>query len=368
MKFFILYDFIGGPYGGGNQFLKALRSEFQRIDVYTDEPDDADIYLFNGNPIGNISRVDRLHNIRRRYPEKVYLFRLDGPTFLIRGRDKYQDQLLKGICDNYMDGIIFQSEWCRQKNKELTGISASYEKVIHNAPDREIFNPAGRVAFSKDRKVRIIATSWSSNIRKGFEVYRYLDEHLDWSRYDMTFLGNSPFAFKHIRWVKPQPSAELAQLLKQHDVYLTASRQDPCSNSLLEALSCGLPVLALNDGGHPELIGNGGMLFEKKDEVPEKLALLAESFEEFRRALPVPDLTAVARMYVDFARAVKEKGTGRCAMGKRDSSSLHSRYLKLRYYFLFYDFLMRVNRKLHRETDSILDRLRPGFLFSRRSA
>jgi len=368
MKIHILYDFVDGPYGGGNQFLKALRAEFQRTDVYTNEPDDADIYLFNGNPIGNISRVDRLHNIRRRYPEKVYLFRLDGPTFLIRGWDKYQDLLLKGICDTYMDGIVFQSKWCREKNRNLTGITARYETVIHNAPDQTIFNPKERGAFSPDRKIRIIATSWSSNIRKGFEVYRYLDDHLDWSRYDMTFVGNSPFAFKHIRWVKPQPSAELAQLLKQHDIYLTASRQDPCSNSLLEAMSCGLPVLALNDGGHPELIGNGGVLFEKKDEVPEKLALLVESYEEFRRALPVPDLNAVARMYVDFAQAVKEKETGGSAMGKQNSSALHSRYRKLRHYFLFHDFLMKVNRKLHRGADGVLDRMRPGCLFSRRSA
>lgn len=348
MKIHILYDFVDGPYGGGNQFLKALRAEFQKNDGYTNEPDDADIYLFNGYPFSQFNLVDRLHDVYREYPEKMYLFRLDGPTFLTRGRDKYQDLLLKGICDTYMDGIVFQSEWCRQKNKELTGISARYEKVIHNAPDREIFNSTGRVFFSKDCKVRIIATSWSSNIRKGFAVYRYLDNNLDWSRYEMTFVGNSPFEFKNIRWVEPQPSAALAQLLHQNDIYLTASKNDPCSNSLLEALNCGLPVLALNDGGHPELIGNGGLLFERMEEVPEKLATLVASYETFQRALPVNDIGTVALRYLDFGRAVRKSGEGSKGLNWRDSLALRFRYRRLRSYFHFHDFLMKVQRKLAR--------------------
>jgi glycosyltransferase involved in cell wall biosynthesis len=348
MKIHILYDFVDGPYGGGNQFLKALRAEFQRNAVYSNGPDDADIYLFNGNPIGNISRVGHLHKIRRKYPEKVCLFRLDGPTFLIRGRDRYQDLLLKGICDNYMDGIVFQSEWCRTKNKGLTGITARNETVIHNAPDRTIFNSTGRVSFSKDRQVRIIATSWSSNIRKGFEVYRYLDNNLDWSLYEMTFVGNSPVEFKNIRWVKPQPSEALAQLLRQHDIYLTASQNDPCSNSLLEALNCGLPVLALNDGGHPELIGNGGLLFEREEEIPNKLATLLGSYETFQRALPVSDISSVALRYLDFGKSVRKSGTGYKDLNWRDSLALQFRYRALRNYFQVYDFLAKVNRKLHR--------------------
>ena len=35
---------------------------------------------------------------------------------------------------------------------------------------------------------------------------------------------------------------QLAELLRAHDVYLAPSRDDPCSNALLEALACGLPA------------------------------------------------------------------------------------------------------------------------------
>ena len=51
-------------------------------------------------------------------------------------------------------------------------------------------------------------------------------------------------------------------LLRAHDVYLAASRDDPCSNALLEALACGLPAAFLRSGGHPELVGEGGIGFD----------------------------------------------------------------------------------------------------------
>ena len=347
MKVHIIYDFREGPYGGGNQFLKALRSEFERIVLYTNDPGDAEAYLFNGYPFADFHLVDHLHNIWRKYPERAYVFRLDGPTFLVRGRNKYYDLLLKRICDTYMDGIVFQSEWSRQRNRDLTGITGCHETVIYNAPDRTIFNTMGRVAFSKDRKVRIIATSWSNNIRKGFDVYQYLDKILDWSRYDMTFVGNTPFEFKHIRWVKPQPSSELAQLLKQHDIYLTASQNDPCSNSLLEALNCGLPALVLNDGGHPELVGDSGLLFDKGDEVPDKLDALVRSYEDFQRALPVHDIREVARKYMDFCIAINKDRRNRRG-GTRNSANVPFQFIKLRDYFMFHDLLMKVKRKLQR--------------------
>ncbi len=348
MKIHILYDFVDGPYGGGNQFLKAIRSEFQRLGVYTQEAEKADVYLFNGYPFADFSVVEHLHDIKQRFPRKVYLFRIDGPTYLIRGNHKYYDHLLKGICNAYMDGIIFQSEWSRLKNKEIIGTAARPEVIIHNAPDRRIFNLKTKRKFSTDRKTKIIATSWSSNIRKGFEVYRYLDNHLDWSRYEMTFVGNSPLQFKNIRWVKPQPSAVLAQMLRQHDIFLTASQNDPCSNSLLEALNCGLPALALNDGGHPELISSGGLLFDRMEEVPKKLAMLVDYYETFQGALPVYDIGQVTLNYLDFAKAVRKSCTNDKSPNQRNSLTLSFRYLQLRGYFQFYDFLMRMQRKLTR--------------------
>ena len=46
--------------------------------------------------------------------------------------------------------------------------------------------------------------------------------------------------------------------------------KDPCPNSVIEAMSCGLPILYSNSGGLPELVNNGCGGFECKGELDRK--------------------------------------------------------------------------------------------------
>lgn len=63
----------------------------------------------------------------------------------------------------FRDGTIFQSNWSKDKNLEM-GIK---ETTISNAPNPEIFNLCDKIEFSADRKIKLIATSWSANWKKG---------------------------------------------------------------------------------------------------------------------------------------------------------------------------------------------------------
>ena len=144
--------------------------------------------------------------------------------------------------------------------------------------------------------------SWSDNPNKGAEVFAWLDENLDWERYEMSFVGRSPAAFLRIRVRGPVPSRELANELRRHDVYVAASRNDPCSNALLEALACGLPAVYLASGGHPELVGDGGLPFVSAEEVPEVLERLLGEVDDRRGAIRVPSLEQVADRYLEVLR------------------------------------------------------------------
>ena len=303
MKIHILYNFKDQPWGGGNQFLKALRKELDRQGHYCNSLEDADVILFNSYPFGAEHYFDRILQLKRQYPEKIIVFRLDGPISLIRGRHTEVDQAIALFNEVFVDGIVFQSKWCQKKNKEIFKISAPFETIIHNAPDKDIFNKKDKKAFDPEY-VRLIATSWSANWRKGFDIYKFLDENLNFSRYSMTFIGNSPVEFKNIRWIKPLPSQEVAKHLKQHDIYITASRNDPCSNSLIEALSCGLPAVAMNDGGHPELIQQGGELFNSRDDVLMAIDKVADNYEYYASHLLEFSIEEVARQYYDFASRI----------------------------------------------------------------
>ena len=163
---------------------------------------------------------------------------------------------------------------------------------------RRSFTPP-RTRANQGQKVGVIATSWSDNVRKGAETLAWLDSHLDWTRYELTFVGRGSRDFERVRVVGPVSSAEVAQLLREHDVYLAASHDDPCSNALLEALACGLPAVYRRSGGHPELVGDGGLGFVSDDEIPGVLDRLVAELDDRREAISVPTISHVADQYVE---------------------------------------------------------------------
>jgi glycosyltransferase involved in cell wall biosynthesis len=303
-RFHIIYDFREGPYGGGNQFLKALRAAARNVGVYAEREEDADFFLFNGYPFGNNLILQQLLRIKSRFTQMPFVYRIDGPTHLLRGRDKDFDIVLKYIADALMDGVVFQSDWSRRKNQETIGLRTERGTVIPNAPDAMVFNRTGKGVFCGSGKIRLIATSWSSNMRKGFDYYQFLDQHLDFEAFSMTFVGNTPVRFTNIKVIEPITSAELSCLLKDHDIYVTASRNDPCSNSLIEALATGLPAVVINDGGHPELIGEGGVTFNDERDMLRALEDVAQHYHKYAVSLPKFDLLDVLNRYVSFGESI----------------------------------------------------------------
>jgi len=304
LKVNILYNFRSGPWGGGNQFLKALKQEFIRMRVYENRPEKAEAIIFNSYPSRSEYLFNLIFKLKQKDPQKVIIYRLDGPIFLIRGKDMLIDRIVRLFADLFVDGIIFQSEWCKIQNKKLFGISAPYETVILNASDNKIFSKVNKKTFYQKQKVKLISISWSSNWRKGFKIYKFLDENLNFSKYEMTFVGNSPVEFKNIKWLRPVPSTILAEILRKHDIFITASQSDPCSNALIEALSCGLPVVAFKDGGHPELIQGGGELFKGEDDILEKIERVVENYNVYQSQIPEFSIKNTAQNYYQFIEKI----------------------------------------------------------------
>jgi glycosyltransferase involved in cell wall biosynthesis len=294
----ILFQFREAPWGGGNQFLKALRKYFNLREVYENDPTKADVILFNSHHcLGEVLKLKREH------PEKILIHRVDGPVRLVRGNGNKLDNVIFAANKSIADGTIFQSEWSKKKCHEQVMGETGYQRVIHNAPDSEVFSPQTKNT-GRDHKTRIIVTSWSSNMNKGFEIYKFLDENLDFGEYEVTFVGNSPISFKNIRSSKPLSSTELASTLRNHDLYLIASKDDPCSNALIEALHCGLPVVARNSGGHPEIVKSAGKLFENQEDVMSAIEKVAKDSTTYRSKIEISSMKTVGNRYFNFANKI----------------------------------------------------------------
>ena len=227
----------------------------------------------------------------------LYVHRVDGPIDVYRGRNEGVDRGICAVNKKFADKTIFQSHYSLEKHLEL-GMTFKNPIVLMNAADPGIFHLQGRLAFSRDRKIRLIASSWSDNLNKGAAIYQWLDEHLDWGLYEMTFVGRSPITFKNIEMLPAVDTQGMAELFRGHDIYITASRHDPCSNSLIEALSCGLPAVYLRSGGHPEIVGSAGLGFESAEEIPGVLKQVSDAYESFQSHISVSSIEKISEEYL----------------------------------------------------------------------
>jgi glycosyltransferase involved in cell wall biosynthesis len=294
----VFQQFFSPPYGGGNQFLLALVGELRRRSLAVEVN-----RLSGGTPacLYNSFNFDfsRLRRFARNEARMVH--RVDGPIGAYRGFDDGTDRRIIEINRELADATIVQSHFSLEKHREL-GLDLRDPVVIPNSVDPSIFHrPESREPLA-GRRLRVIATSWSDNPRKGGEVLEWLDRNLDTDSYEFTFAGRTQRKFERVRVVQPIPSEPLADLLRSQDVYLAPSRDDPCSNALLEALACGLPAAFLRSGGHPELVGEGGIGFDEPEELPEVFALLRNELDQRRDAIHVPVLADVADRYLEVLR------------------------------------------------------------------
>ena len=293
-KVYIAYATTDNPHGGGNQFLKALKKQFVQRNLYAWQPASADIILFNSH-----QNIEEIVHLKKTYPSKKFVHRLDGPMRLYNNMSDNRDHIAYQLNSLIADATVFQSEWSRNKNVELGLTTSKKSVIIGNACDHSLFcKPASHATDSN--KVRIISTSFSDNINKGFDIYRFLDKNLDFDKYEYRFAGRSPYEFENIKDLGVLRSDELANILKTQDIFITASKNDPCSNSLIEALMCGLPALALDSGGHPEIVQRGGLLFTDEHNLLNKIDHLSSNLQTYRDKIEVDSIENVADKYINF--------------------------------------------------------------------
>ena len=294
----VFHEFAPPPSGGGNQFLAGLVGELRRrgLDVEVNR-------ISGGTPVCLFNSFNfddrRLGRFARAGSRMVH--RVDGPIGVYRGFDDGTDRHIADLNRVYADATVFQSRYSLDKHREL-GLELREPVVIPNAPDPAVFNAEGRVSLGAGEPVRLITTSWSDNPRKGADVIADLERRLDPARFSLTFVGRSSVPFERARMIPPVPSDEVARLLREHHVFLFASLNEACSNSLLEALACGLPALYVDSGSNREVVGDGGLAFEGAEDAAARLDELVERWEELQAAIRVPSLAETADRYLEVLR------------------------------------------------------------------
>ena len=275
----VLFDAIDAPTGGGNQFLKALAIEFAAMGHrVTGRPTrDTEAVLLNGfnyasgkplrvRQVAQLRQTGRMSllgelvpiplQLRRARRGPVLIHRVDGVPELVRGKRTAADEVQPAV-DRLTDHTIFQTQYCRDSFVQHCGISPANWRIINNAVDPALFYPDANVD-APDGTLRLVAVSWSANIRKGFPALA------DISRLpgvELTFVGRwcPEVDPADVKLAGVRDSRGVADILRFSHAMVHAAYEEPCSNAIVEAMACGLPVVYRDSGGNRELAEEYGV-------------------------------------------------------------------------------------------------------------
>ena len=272
MKIAINYKLKTKSWGGGNQFVSSLINSAKQKDYNI-------TFNLNDKDIDIILMIDP-----RSYNDDItfgsldiirYLFFINKNAIIIhrinecdeRKNTRHINRLLR--FSNYCaDFTVFISSWLKnldiyEKNKP--------SRVILNGADKNIFCNYGDNSWDGKVPLKIVTHHWSPNYMKGFDVYKEVDQLIDlpyWrNRIEFTYIGNLPkgFTFKNAKHIKPINGKLLGKELAKHNLYLSASINEPAGMHHIEGIMCGLPIIFRKSGALPEYCDNYGICFENKD-------------------------------------------------------------------------------------------------------
>lgn len=204
------------------------------------------------------------------------LQRLDGMNWLHRKlktglkhwfRAEYGNGLLNLIRTRLATGIVYQSAFSKTWWERVHGPTPVPSTVIYNGVDLAQYTPDGPHTRPTDRyRLLLVEGSLQGGYEMGLETAVKLTQFL---------LPDSPLPLElmvigkvspalaaawdakagfPITWGGLVPREKIPELDRSAHLLYSADLNAACPNSVIEALACGLPVLAFDTGALPELV------------------------------------------------------------------------------------------------------------------
>lgn len=161
------------------------------------------------------------------------------------------------------------------------------EKRLENLINRE--KKKKELNISTPYVVSMTASFWSN---KDWKCYIKTAKNIVKERKDITFLaiGDGPTFEEHKKMISNAESENIRLLGRRNDVdeilqicdctVLTSNHGEGISNSIMESMAFGVPVIATNSGGTPEIIKdkeNGLLLYENNvNELSDKIEIIID--------------------------------------------------------------------------------------------
>ena len=167
--------------------------------------------------------------------------------------------------------VFYQSAFCQAAADMFLGVRPQQSEILHNAVDTARFTPA---ATAPDRPLTLLlggtqyaryrvdaALHTLARVRRTAPNARLLIAGtLRWPsdaspRAEVDDLAVRLSIDGAVDYLGPYTQRDAAAVYRRADLLLHTKYNDPCPSVVIEALSCGLPVVYSSSGGVPELVG-----------------------------------------------------------------------------------------------------------------
>lgn len=207
--------------------------------------------------------------------------RLDGINWVHKKRNtglkhylraEYGNFILSFIRRNIATKVIYQSEFSRTWWEDWYGKTRVPSTVIHNGVDLDRYF-VGRIANPTypPYKILLVEGSLGGGYEMGLDNAVELAETLK-GKYnlpvELIVVGKITDAYKSrtqsnarvpIQFLGSVPHEQIPEIDRSAHLFFSADLHPACPNSVIEALACGLPVVAFDTGSLKELvIGDAG--------------------------------------------------------------------------------------------------------------
>ncbi len=231
--------------------------------------------------------------------------RLDGVYYPSKHGEEYAEIncIPKIIYQDYADLVIFQSQYSLAQCFALFGTRENY-KIIINGVDPSVFYPDRSFNLSAVQgKIRLVTTGRFRNLDMLEPVILALDQLVTQFDFELIVIGPvvnpelDPYIQRsYVRHIESLALPEIAEELRQSHIFIYSHLNPPCPNSVVEAVSCGLPVVGFDSGAMTELCFFAKELFAfvsdevfqkyedfDADKLAEKIMKVVEQYEHYRQ-------------------------------------------------------------------------------------
>tara|TARA_B000000532_G_scaffold199170_1_gene165594 strand:- start:955 stop:1896 length:942 start_codon:yes stop_codon:yes gene_type:complete len=283
-------------WGGGNQFLinliKSLKNNNYSVNFKLSSKTDL-VFFINSKSINrpgnNLTfNYGDFKKFKLKFPYVKCIQRIND-TDKHRKSD-YIDNNFK-IINSLSDYTIFVSDWVFEYHANVWFNKNKSYKIINNDVDRDIFFPLSERRNFNNGVYKIVTHHFSSNINKGFDDYKALDEIIFTKKIknvELHIIGNVP---KNIEWKSAKLHGlmygnKLANFLRQCHIYISGSRYEASAMHWKEGVACGLPLLySINGGEIADYGAKYGLAFDGKNDMLSALNIIIKDYENYKKIL-----------------------------------------------------------------------------------